>query len=413
MKNRVVVTGLGVVTPVGNNKDTFWDALKTGKSGVGKITHFDASGYDAQIAAEVKDFNPQDYMDKKEAKRMDKFTQYGVAAAKMALEDADLKITEANAEEIGVIVSSGIGGIETLEQQHKVLLEKGPGRVSPFLIPMMIINMASGQISIATGAKGPNSTVVTACASSTHAIGDAFKILQRGDAKVMIAGGTEAPITPLGVAGFCSLKALSTRNDEPERASRPFDLERDGFVMGEGAGIVILETLDHALARGARIYGEVGGYGLTGDAYHITAPDPGGLGAGRGMSMAIKDAGLDIEDIDYINAHGTSTNMNDKFETLAIKNVFGQQAYKLHISSTKSMTGHLLGAAGAVEFIVSTLAVYEDIIPPTINYENPDPDCDLNYTPNVAKKTTVRAAISNSLGFGGHNATILVKKYQG
>jgi len=412
VKNRVVVTGLGLVTPVGIGKEAFWDSLKSGKSGIGKITRFDATGYSAQIAAELKDFNPQDYIEKKEAKRMDKFTQYGVAAAKMALQDAGLDITEENAEDVGVIVASGIGGIETLEEQHKVLLEKGPNRVSPFLIPMMIINMAGGQISIATGAKGPNSTIVTACASSTHAIGDAFKLLQRGDAKVVISGGTEAAITPLGVAGFCALKALSTRNDEPERASRPFDLERDGFVMGEGACMVILETLDHALARGAHIYAEVVGYGLTGDAYHITAPDPGGLGAARSMKMAIADAGLEVADIDYINAHGTSTNMNDKFETIAIKSVFGDYAYKTNVSSTKSMTGHLLGAAGAVEFAAITLAVQDNIIPPTINYENPDPDCDLNYTPNEAKAIEVQAAISNSLGFGGHNATILVKKYK-
>lgn len=413
MKNRVVVTGLGVVSPVGIGKDKFWQALLNGQSGVDKITRFDVSNFTTKIAAEVKDFNPQDYLDKKEAKRMDRFTQYGVAAAKLALEDADLQISEENAEDVGVIVASGIGGIETLEEQHKVLLEKGPNRVSPFLIPMMIINMAGGQISIATGAKGPNSTIVTACASSTHSIGDAFKLLQRGDAKVVITGGTEAPITPLGLAGFCAVKALSSRNDEPQRASRPFDVERDGFVMGEGAGMVILETLDHALARGARIYGEVAGYGLTGDAYHITAPDPAGLGAARGMSMAIRDAGLEPIQIDYINAHGTSTDMNDKFETLAIKRVFGDYANKVAISSTKSMTGHLLGAAGAVEFIAATLAVNEDIIPPTINYEHPDPDCDLNYTPNQAKKMLVRAAISNSLGFGGHNATILVKKYEG
>jgi len=413
MKNRVVVTGLGVVSPVGIGKEKFWESLINGQSGVDKITRFDVSNYSTQIAAEVKDFNPQDYLDKKEAKRMDKFTQYGVAAAKLALQDANLEITEENAEDVGVIVASGIGGIETLEEQHKILLEKGPGRVSPFLIPMMIINMAGGQISISTGAKGPNSTIVTACASSTHSIGDAFKLLQRGDAKVVITGGTEAPITPLGLAGFCSLKALSSRNEEPQRASRPFDAERDGFVMGEGAGMVILETLDHALARGARIYAEVAGYGLTGDAYHITAPDPGGLGAARGMSMAIKDAGLEPTDISYINAHGTSTDMNDKFETLAIKRVFGDYAKEIAISSTKSMTGHLLGAAGAVEFIAATLAVQEDIVPPTINYENPDPDCDLSYTPNQAKKMVVRAAISNSLGFGGHNATILVKKYEG
>lgn len=413
MKNRVVVTGLGVVSPLGIGKDNFWEAIKSGKSGVDKITRFDASGYGAQIAAELKDFNPHNYLDKKEAKRMDKFTQYGVVAAKLALADAALEITDENAEDVGVIVASGIGGIETLEEQHKVLLEKGPGRVSPFLIPMMILNMAGGQISISTGAKGPNSTIVTACASSTHSIGEAFKLLQRGDAKVVIAGGTEAAITPLGLAGFSSMKALSTRNEEPQKASRPFDAERDGFVMGEGAGMVILETLDHALARGAVIYGEVAGYGLTGDAYHITSPDPAGLGAARGMAMAIKDAGLEPNDIDYINAHGTSTSLNDKFETMAIKRVFGDYAYRISISSTKSMTGHLLGAAGAIEFIVSTLAVKEDIVPPTINYENPDPECDLNYTPNQAKKMIVKAAISNSLGFGGHNATILVKKYQG
>jgi len=321
MKNRVVVTGLGVVSPVGIGKENFWQALVKGQSGVSRITRFDVSDFSTQIAAQVQEFHPHDYLDKKEAKRMDKFTQYGVAAAKLALQDANLEITAKNAEDVGVIVASGIGGIETLEEQHKVLLEKGPSKVSPFLIPMMIINMAGGQISISTGAKGPNSTIVTACASSTHAIGDAFKVLQRGDAKVMISGGTEAPLTPLGLAGFCSLRALSTRNEEPERASRPFDAARDGFVMGEGAGMVILETLDHALARGAKIYAEVAGYGLTGDAYHITAPDPGGLGAARGMAMAIQDAGLQPADIDYINAHGTSTDLNDKFETLAIKRV--------------------------------------------------------------------------------------------
>lgn len=409
---RVVVTGIGVISPIGNTKDEFWQSLQEGKSGIGPITHFDASLHDAKIAGEIKGFDPLLYLDKKEAKRMDHFAQYAVAAAKMALKDADFEINEENCDDIGVYVASGIGGLETLEAQHKVLLEKGPKRISPFVIPMMIVNMASGQVSIVTGAKGPNTTVVTACASSTNSIGDAYKLIQRGAAKAMIAGGTEATITPLAVAGFASMKALSTRNDEPERASRPFDAERDGFIMAEGSCMVILETLESALERGAHIYAEVVGYGATADAYHITSPAPDAMGAVKCMKVALKDAGLEPQDIDYINAHGTSTHMNDSLETLAIKKTFGEHAEKLNISSTKSMTGHMLGAAGAIEFATICLSVDNDIIPPTINYENPDPECDLNYTPNKMVKKTVNAALSNSLGFGGHNATLIVKKYK-
>ena len=409
---RVVVTGIGVISPIGNTKDEFWQSLQEGKSGIGPITHFDASLHDAKIAGEIKGFDPLLYLDKKEAKRMDHFAQYAVAAAKMALNDADFEINEENCDDIGVYVASGIGGLETLEAQHKVLLEKGPKRISPFVIPMMIVNMASGQVSIVTGAKGPNTTVVTACASSTNSIGDAYKLIQRGAAKAMIAGGTEATITPLAVAGFASMKALSTRNDEPERASRPFDAERDGFIMAEGSCMVILETLESALERGAHIYAEVVGYGATADAYHITSPAPDAMGAVKCMKVALKDAGLEPQEIDYINAHGTSTHMNDSLETLAIKKTFGEHAEKLNISSTKSMTGHMLGAAGAIECATICLSVDNDIIPPTINYENPDPECDLNYTPNKMVKKTVNAALSNSLGFGGHNATLIVKKYK-
>lgn len=352
-------------------------------------------------------------MDKKDIKRTDRFVQFGVAAAKLALEHAKLEITAENAHQIGVYVGSGIGGLHTWEEQYQVMLNKGPRRVSPFFIPMMIANMASGVISIETGAKGPNSAPISACATGTHAIGDAFNIIRRGQADVMIAGGTEATITPLAFAGFNASRALSTRNDEPEKASRPFDANRDGFVMGEGAGVVILEELEHALKRGATIIAEVAGYGLTGDAYHLTQPAPEGEGAARAMAMAIKDAGLKPEDINYINAHGTSTPYNDKYETTAIKTVFGQHAYQLAVSSTKSMTGHLLGAAGGVEAIVTALAIRDQILPPTINYETPDPDCDLDYVPNEARKGVINAALSNSLGFGGHNATILLKKYEG
>lgn len=413
MNRRVVITGCGVITSLGQNLDTFWNNILQGKSGVSFIESFDTSEHATKIAAEVKDFDPGKYMDKKDIKRTDRFVQFGVAAAKLALEHAKLEITAENAHQIGVYVGSGIGGLHTWEEQYQVMLNKGPRRVSPFFIPMMIANMASGVISIETGAKGPNSAPISACATGTHAIGDAFNIIRRGQADVMIAGGTEATITPLAFAGFNASRALSTRNDEPDKASRPFDANRDGFVMGEGAGVVILEELEHALKRGATIIAEVAGYGLTGDAYHLTQPAPEGEGAARAMAMAIKDAGLKPEDINYINAHGTSTPYNDKYETTAIKTVFGQHAYQLAVSSTKSMTGHLLGAAGGVEAIVTALAIRDQILPPTINYETPDPDCDLDYVPNEARKGVINAALSNSLGFGGHNATILLKKYEG
>ncbi|RKD34402.1 beta-ketoacyl-ACP synthase II [Thermohalobacter berrensis] len=412
MKKRVVVTGIGIVSPVGIGKENFWTALKEGKSGVDYITRFDTEEFTTKIAAEVKEFDPRDYIDKKEAKRMDRFTQYAVAASKMAVEDADLKADEINQEKFGVVLGSGVGGIETLEKQHKRLLKKGPKRVSPFFIPMMISNLAAGQISIILGAKGPNETVVTACASSTNAIGDAFKIIQRGDADIMITGGAEASITPLALAGFSSMKALSTNNENPKGASRPFDKNRDGFVMGEGSAILILEELEHALNRGARIYAEVVGYGMTSDAYHITAPVEDGEGAARAMKLALEDANINPTDVDYINAHGTSTPYNDKFETIAIKNVFKEHAYKLKVSSTKSMTGHLLGAAGGLEGSVIALSLYEDFIPPTINYETKDEDCDLDYVPNKGIEHTVEYAMSNSLGFGGHNATIVMKKFK-
>lgn len=412
MDKRVVVTGVGVISPVGNTIDTFWDSLINGVSGVDYITQFDTSEFPVKIAAEVKNFDPEQYIDKKEARRLDRFTQFAIAATKNAIEDSELIIDDTNAERVGVYVGSGIGGLKTIEEQHSVLLEKGPKRVSPFFIPMLISNMASGQISILTGAKGPNSAPVSACATGTHAIGDAFLMIQRGDADVMITGGAEATITELAVAGFASMKALSTRNDDPKKASRPFEMNRDGFVMGEGAGILILESLDHALARGAKIYAEVIGYGATGDAYHFTAPAPGGEGAARAMKIALKRANIKPEEVDYINAHGTSTDLNDKFETMAIKNAFGEHAYQLSISSTKSVTGHLLGAAGAVEGIALALALKNDIIPPTINYDEMDPDCDLDYVPNTARKKNISIGVSNSLGFGGHNATIVMKKYQ-
>lgn len=412
MKNRVVITGLGVITSLGKDIDTFWKNITSGVSGVGEITSFDVSEYPTRIGAEIKDFNPEDYIDKKEAKRMDRFAQFAVAATKLALQDAGLNLDETNRDRVGVYIGSGIGGLATFEENFKTLLEKGPKRVSPFLIPMMIANMASGQVSIMFGARGPNSSPISACATGTHAIGDAAEIIRRGKADVMIAGGSEATIRPLAFAGFSSMKAMSTRNDEPTKASRPFDLNRDGFVMGEGAGILILESLEHAKKRGAKIIAEVVGYGMSGDAYHLTAPAPEGEGAARAMREALDDAGLNPEDVDYINAHGTSTDYNDKFETLAIKKVFGEHAYKLAVSSTKSMTGHLLGAAGGVEAVICALTIREGIIPPTINYETPDPECDLDYVPNVARKAEVRVALSNSLGFGGHNATIILKAYE-
>lgn len=411
LNKRVVVTGIGAITPIGTGKERFWQALKAGQSGIGRISKFDVTDYPTKIAGEVKDFDLIEYIDKKEARRMDRFTQYGVAATKLAIEDAKLDVEKVDSHRFGVVLGSGIGGIETLEKEYEKLMNKGPSRVSPFFIPMMISNIGAGQISMTFGAKGPNTTVVTACASSTNAIGDAFKIIQRGDADVMITGGAESSITPLSVAGFCSMKALSTRNDEPEKASRPFDKDRDGFVMGEGSGILILEELEHAISRGAHIYAEVVGYGMSADAYHITAPAPEGEGAARAMRNAIKDANILPEDIDYINAHGTSTPFNDKFETMAIKSVFGEYAYKLSVSSTKSMTGHLLGAAGGIEAIACSLAIDEGFIPPTINYTTPDIECDLDYVPNEGRKVEVQYALSNSLGFGGHNASIILKKY--
>lgn len=413
MKRRVVITGVGVLSPIGNDREAFWNRLIRGESGIGPVTRFDASNYATQIAGEVKDFDPLDYMERKEARRMDRFVQFAVAAAKMAMEDAALDMEKEDPNRVGIYIGSGIGGLATWEEQHKVLLEKGPRRVSPFFIPMMIANMAAGQVSIMTGAKGPSSAAISACATGTHSVGDAFKIIQRGDADVMIAGGAEATLSPMAFAGFCSARAMSTRNEEPQKASRPFDKERDGFVMGEGAGILILESLEHAEKRGASIIAEVAGYGMSSDAYHLTAPAPEGEGASRAMQQALQDAGLAPEEIDYINAHGTSTDLNDKFETMAIKSAFGEHAKRLAISSNKSMIGHLLGAAGGVEAIATALTIKMGIIPPTINLETPDPDCDLDYVPNKARESQVRAALSNSLGFGGHNAALLFKSYEG
>jgi len=411
LKHRVVVTGMGIVTSLGSDLETFWSNLVAGKSGVSRIESFDVSEYPTQIAAEIKDFNPEDHIDRKEARRMDRFVQFAVAAGKMAVQDAGLELgVNVDPERVGVIVGSGIGGLGTWEEQHSILLEKGPKRVSPFFIPMMIANMASGQISMSIGAKGPNTTAVTACATGTHSIGDSFKLIQRGDADAMICGGAEATIRPTGLAGFCSMRAMSTRNDEPEKASRPFDAERDGFVMGEGSGVLVLESLDHAVKRGARIYAEVIGYGMSGDAYHITDPDPDG--AARCMQRALKDAGIEPEAIDYINAHGTSTPVGDRSETIAIKKAFGDHAYKLAVSSTKSMTGHLLGAAGGIESVILALTLKNGVIAPTINLEHPDPECDLDYVPNAARKSDVKTALSNSFGFGGHNATIVMRKYE-
>ncbi len=409
---RVAVTGVGVVTPIGIGKDRFWSGLLEGRSGVRRIESFDPTPFPTQIAAEVRDFDPLQFMDRKEARRNDRFVQFAIAATRMALEDADFHITPQNRDRVGVVLGSGIGGANTWEEQHRVLLERGPDRVSPFFIPMLISNMAAGMVSIVFGARGPNTSVVTACATGGHCIGDAFKIIQRGDADAMIAGGTEAAITALSIAGFCSMKAMSTRNHEPERAVRPFDRDRDGFVMGEGAGVVVLEDLERARARGARIYCEVVGYGMSADAYHITQPDPEGEGAAQSMARCLADAGLRPEEVDYINAHGTSTPYNDKFETLAIKRVFGDHAYRLAVSSTKSMTGHLLGAAGGVELIACALSVHEGVLPPTINYENPDPDCDLDYVPNRARPAPVRVALSNAFGFGGHNCTLAVRRFE-
>jgi 3-oxoacyl-[acyl-carrier-protein] synthase II len=410
-QQRVVITGAGAVTPVGNTAEEFWAALLQGTSGIGPITRFDTTGFATRIAGEVKGFEPLKYIDKKEDRKLDPYLKFALACAVMAVEDAGLDVARVDPTRFGVLVGSGIGGITTLLDSHDVLNAKGPDRVSPFFIPMLIINMASGLISMRFGAKGPNSSVVTACATGNHAIGDAMKIIQRGDADVMIAGGAEAIIIPLTIAGFCQMKAMSTRNDEPTRASRPFDADRDGFVCGEGGGLVIVESLDHAVRRDARIYAELIGYGMTGDAHHMTAPDPGGDGAARAMVAALRDAGTSPTAVGYINAHGTSTPYNDKFETVAIKRVFGDHAKKLAVSSTKSMTGHLLGAAGGIEAIATAFAIYHGLLPPTINYETPDPDCDLDYVPNLARKQDVEIALSNAFGFGGTNATLALQKY--
>jgi|RhiMetdeSRZDD1v2_1073273.scaffolds.fasta_scaffold234870_3 3-oxoacyl-[acyl-carrier-protein] synthase II len=409
---RVVITGVGAVTPVGNTAEEFWAALIQGKSGIGPITRFDATPLPTRIAGELKGFDPLRYMDKKDDRKFDPFLKYAIACAAMAVEDAGLNVERVDRTRFGVLVGSGIGGISTLLETHKILLEKGPDRVSPFFIPMLIVNMASGLISMRFGAKGPNSSVVTACATGNHAIGDAMKIIQRNDADVMIAGGSEAIILPLTFAGFCQMKAMSTRNDDPGRASRPFDATRDGFVCGEGGGLLVLESLEHALGRDARIYAEVVGYGMTGDAHHMTAPDPEADGAARAMLLAMKDAEVEPSTVGYINAHGTSTPYNDKSETMAIKRVFGDHAHKLAVSSTKSMTGHLLGAAGGIEAIATALAIHHGILPPTINYETPDPECDLDYVPNLARKQDVEVALSNAFGFGGTNATIVLRKYR-
>ncbi|MGD7045270.1 beta-ketoacyl-ACP synthase II [Jeotgalibacillus proteolyticus] len=410
-KRRVVVTGLGMVSPVGNNVETSWNNIKNGQSGIGELTRLNKDDFPATAVGELKDFNIEDYMEKKEARKMDRFTHYAVVSSQMAVKDANLEINESNANRIGVWIGSGIGGMETFEKQFETFLNRGYRRVSPFFVPMMIPDMAAGQVSIALGAKGMNSCTVTACASGTNSIGDAFKVIQRGDADAMITGGAEAPISQMAMAGFVANTAL-TLNKDVTKASRPFDKERDGFVMGEGAGILVLEELEHALARNAPIYAEIVGYGSTGDAYHITAPSPGGEGGVRAMQQALDDASLQPGEIGYINAHGTSTPYNDKYETMAIKEVFSDHAKKLAVSSTKSMTGHLLGAAGGVEAIFTVLALKDKILPPTINLENPDPECDLDYVANASRKADITAAISNSLGFGGHNATIVFKSYE-
>ena len=411
-KRRVVITGLGLVTPVGIGVKPSWEALLEGRSGIGVIRTFDSSDLPVNIAGEVKDFDPLRFMEPKDVKKMDRFIHFAVAASTMAMEDSGLKITLENAERAGVIIGSGMGGLPAIEHYHKIYLEKGYRRITPFFIPMLIINLASGQVSIKFGAKGPNSAVATACATGSHAIGDAFKVIQRGDADVMIAGGTESVITPMAIGGFAVMKALSIRNAEPERASRPFDSGRDGFVMGEGAGIVILESLANAKERNAKVYAEIAGYGMTSDAYHITAPAPEGAGAASCMKATLKDAGVSPETVDYINAHGTSTKYGDELETAAIKTVFKDHAYKLSVSSTKSMTGHLLGAAGGVETVIAILSVQNNVIPPTINLDNPDPECDLDYVPHRPRYRNVECALSNSFGFGGTNACLLFKKFR-
>ena len=412
MKRRVVVTGVGMVTPLGTGVEKNWEAVCAGKSGIRPITKFDASAFPCRIAGQVPDFKAEDFLDKQKARRFDIFVHYALASARMAMEDSGLNIRPENAHRVGCLTGSGLGGLHMLEQFHKVLLEKGPGRISPFFIPGIIANMAPGLIAIEFGAKGPNISVETACAASNHAIGESYRYIRDGIADAMITGGAEAVVTPLALGGFCAMRALSTRNDEPERASRPFELNRDGFIMGEGAGILILEDLESALERGANVIAEIIGYGLSGDAYHVSAPDPDGIGAINCMRMAIESADIRPEDVDYINAHGTSTKLNDDSETKAIKSVFGDHAYRLQISSTKSMTGHLLGGAGGVEAIFTALTLKNGIIPPTVNYETPDPECDLDYVPNKARKSEISRALSNSFGFGGTNATILLQSYK-
>jgi 3-oxoacyl-[acyl-carrier-protein] synthase II len=413
LKRRVVFTGVGLVTPVGVGIDNVWKRLLNGESGIAPLTRFDCGQHDTKIAGEVKNLKADEYMSVKELKRMDLFIQYALAATKIAMNDSCLDMTKEDAERAGVVVGTGLGGLPTLEKYHSIYLERGPGRISPFFIPMLIANEAPGHIAITHGLKGPNLSIVTACATGAHSIGEAMRIIQYGDADMMVAGGCEANITPLTVGGFNAMKALSTRNDEPQRASRPFDKDRDGFVVAEGAGIVILEELEHAKARGAKIYAELIGYGYNGDAYHITAPCPDGDGFIRCMKMALKDAGLTPDAVNYINAHGTSTDLNDQTETLAIKKVFGERAYKIPVSSTKSMTGHLLGAAGAIEAIFTILAIRDQVCPPTINYETPDPDCDLDYVPNHARKHEIDIALSNSFGFGGTNCVLAIKRFNG
>lgn len=414
MKYRVVLTGFGCLSPIGNTAEETWAAALKGKSGTALATQINVAHYNSKVTAEVKGFDPTKYLSAKQLKKTDRFVQFAVAASGMALKDSGLDLTREDLEQIGVLVGSGIGGLRVIEEQHKIMLEKGPSRISPFLIPMLIVNMAPGQVAMQFGLKGPNNCVATACATGSHALGDAFKIIQRGEAKAMLAGGTEACITPLGFGGFDAMKALSTHNSEPDKASRPFDKTRNGFVMGEGCGVIVLEELEHALKRNAKIYCEFVGYGMTSDAMHMTAPDPEGAGATRCMSIALKDAGVKPEEVNYVNAHGTSTPLNDKVETLAIKKAFSEPvAKKLMVSSTKGMTGHLLGAAGGVEAIFVALAIKNDIVPPTINYRVPDPECDLDYVPNEARKAKVNIAISNSLGFGGHNACICFRKFAG
>jgi len=407
---RVVITGLGVVSPLGIGVESNWEALTKGVSGIGPITHFDASDLPTQIAGEVKDFNASDFIDKKDQRKMDLFIQYAVAAADLAMADSGLEINDANAERVGVQIGAGLGGLPTIEKYHKAMLEGSYKKVSPFFIPMLIINLAPGFVSMRTGAKGPNLSTVSACATGTHSIGDAYRLIQRGDADAMIAGGAEGTITSLGIAGFNVMKALSTRNDDPQAASRPFEKNRDGFIMAEGAGILVLEEYEAAKARGAHIYAEIAGYGMSGDAYHLTAPAPGGEGAARCMKMAISNSGVNLDEIDYINAHGTSTHFNDLYETMAIKSVFGDRANKLMVSSTKSMTGHALGAAGGLEAVYLALSIDRGVVPPTINYDEPDPECDLDYVPNQAREVSICAGLSNSFGFGGTNGTLLFKK---